>query len=1167
MRALTEPLLELDGFSRLLDCVKNKMTPVLASGAVDAAKPHIASALMESLERSAVIITYSEKRAKAICADMEFYCGRAAFYPAKDILFYSADLRSLDIVRERFKALDGLMRGEYRVAVASVEALFDRLVKREIFEKYIIELKEGGILDVPAFFERLVFLGYERTDIVEAAGQFSSRGGIIDIFSPIEDTPFRIELWDDEIDTIKTMSAETQRSGSRIDRIRIFPAVELLYEKEQAAGAAERMRAEYKKARDAFDKNGMTDEAERLYRNVNEAVERLIELGVYKGAGNLMPYFYDETACLLDYLPDDALVFFDEPARIREHADAIEAEYAEGARSRIAMGYMLPSQAGSVYSYEDVLHSAKKRGAISFSAIGRDGGDFDYEEVLELSAKSTESFASRFDLFCNDISRLKNEGYRTLILSNSRTRCERMVDELFQNGVEAALAGDLSALNMKRGSVTIANGRIAGGVSYEGIRLAVFSESEVTGEARRRKKRYKNKKGSPIESFTDLNVGDYVVHDSHGVGVFRGLEKIVVDGVSKDYMKVEYSDGGSLFVPVNQMDMIQKYIGSAPKLNKLGGQDWLRAKAKVRKAVTIMAEDLVQIYAKRQAAQGFEYSRDNLWQKEFEETFPYDETDDQLDAIEDVKRDMQSRKVMDRLICGDVGYGKTEVAIRAAFKAVQDGKQVAFLVPTTILAQQHYNTFAARMKDYPVRVDLYSRFCTAAQQKETRDGLKRGFTDIVIGTHKLLSKDVVFKDLGLIIVDEEQRFGVGHKEKLKALKNTADVLTLTATPIPRTLHMSLSGIRDMSILEEPPQERRPVQTYVMENNPEFIREAVSRELNRGGQVYYLHNRVQSIAEAAHRLQKLVPEANIAYAHGRMSERELESIMEDFIEGEIDVLVCTTIIETGLDIPNVNTIIIQDADRMGLSQLYQLRGRVGRSNRTAYAYLMYKRDKALREEAEKRLQTIREFTELGSGFKIAMRDLEIRGAGNLLGAEQHGHMESVGYDMYCRLLDEEIQKLRGGAQAPPKAEVLVDLNVNAYIPDFYIKNEKLRLEMYKKISSIASEDEYFDVLDELVDRFGELPKSVQTLLEVVLMKSKAEKCGITSMVQKQKSIIITFRPDAAIDPAAFAAMISSNKKRYLFTSSASPYLTVKTEEKDNMNALEYVAEVLNSLLPA
>lgn len=739
-----------------------------------------------------------------------------------------------------------------------------------------------------------------------------------------------------------------------------------------------------------------------------------------------------------------------------------------------------------------------------------------------------------------------------------------MARELNEHGVEAALVAPDRDFVPVSGGVYVCRGKLSKGFEYSGIKYAVFSLNEIIGEQGLKKKRKKIKKGKAIESFTDLKVGDYVVHESHGIGVYRGLEKITVDGINKDYLKISYNGGSNLFVPVNQMDLVQKYIGSdgaRPKLSKLGGSDWGKMKSKVKAAVAILAEDLVEVYAKRQAAEGFKYSPDTPWQREFEENFDYTETDDQLNAVEDIKKDMESGKVMDRLVCGDVGYGKTEVAIRAAFKTIQDGKQVAYLVPTTILAQQHYSTFVKRMADYPVQIELLNRFRTAKEQKQTIKNLETGMADIVIGTHRLLSKDVKFKDLGLIIVDEEQRFGVAHKEKLKRIKENVNVLTLTATPIPRTLHMSLSGIRDMSLLEEPPEERMPVQTFVMESNEQFITDAIHRELARGGQVYYLHNRIDNIFEVAAKLQKLVPEARIQYAHGRMSERELEGIMADFIEGETDVLVCTTIIETGLDIPNVNTIIIQDADKMGLSQLYQLRGRVGRSNRTSYAYFMYKKNKVLQEVAEKRLQTIREFTEFGSGFKIAMRDLEIRGAGSLLGAEQHGHMETVGYDMYCKLLDEAVCKLKG-IEKEESFETSVDINVNAYIPEYYIENEEQRLEIYKKISVINDVDGFYDVQEEIEDRFGTMPKAVQTLLDVALMKADAHGLGIISIAEKQKNVIVTFKADAKVDTAKITKLLTEKNSPYMFTAAVEPYITIKMADKQN--ALDCVKNFIQNL---
>ena len=655
-----------------------------------------------------------------------------------------------------------------------------------------------------------------------------------------------------------------------------------------------------------------------------------------------------------------------------------------------------------------------------------------------------------------------------------------------------------------------AYGYIAEGYEYPMLKFTVIAESDIFGKRKKKKKR-KTYEGRKIQSFSELKPGDYVVHENHGVGIYQGIEKIVVDKISKDYMKISYAQGGNLYIPATQLDLIQKYAGSdskKPKLNRLGTQEWTKTKAKVRGAVKEIAKDLVELYAARQNQDGFVYGKDTVWQKEFEEMFPYEETEDQLLAINAVKKDMESHKIMDRLICGDVGYGKTEIAIRAAFKAVQENKQVVYLVPTTILAQQHYNTFCQRMKDFPVRVDLMCRFRTPAQQRDTIQNLKRGLVDIVVGTHRVLSGDIEYKDLGLLIIDEEQRFGVQHKEKIKKLKKNVDVLTLTATPIPRTLHMSLIGIRDMSVLEEAPQDRLPIQTYVMEYNDEMVREAIERECARNGQVYYVYNRVEDIAEVTAHIQKLVPELNVSFAHGQMKEHELEKIMYDFINGDIDVLVSTTIIETGLDISNVNTMIIHDADRLGLSQLYQLRGRVGRSGRMAYAFLLYRKDKLLKEIAEKRLAAIREFTDLGSGFKIAMRDLEIRGAGNLLGAEQHGHMEAVGYDMYCKMLNEAVKHLKGELSEEDTFTTALDINVDAYIPDSYIPNEYHKLDIYKRIAAIESEEEMDDMIEELIDRFGDIPKKVELLLEVARLKNLAHQAYVTEVTQK--GVTYTFR---------------------------------------------------------
>ena len=1166
MKGLTEPLLELGSFRQVLNSIKENQTPVFATGVIDAAKNHLTYCLKKYTDRPVFILTYSELRAKEILEGMTFFERDCVYYPAKDILFYSADVHSMEMNRQRFFVLERLLKGETPVIVASMEALLDKYPVKDVFASFLLKLQVGDIVEIADLTRKLVVMGYERAELVESPGQFTLRGGILDIWSLTAEDAVRIEFWDDEIDSIRSMDAQSQRSVDKLDETEIFPMREMVYTEEQAVATADRITKEYMKVLKNLEKKGLEEAAERLREHIGEDAELLRAENTLPAVGAYVDYFYEETVSLLSYLNENTILCIDEPERIREHMDILTEEYQESVKGRIEQGYLLPGQSHMLYTYGEILHQMEGFATVLFAGLSQRTVDFHPKALADFAVRSTPSFQQRADLFVEELQYLKKENFRTLILAGSGTRAQRIASELVDMGLEAVYIDDLER-DVPKGAVWVSKGSLAKGFRYDFINLAVFCDSELFGGKEKKKKKKRKKNGAAIESFTDLRIGDYVVHDNHGIGVFRGLEKISVDGVQKDYMKISYRDGGSLFVPVNQMDMVQKYIGTgsaAPKLNKLGGQDWAKAKAKARKAVQIMAEDLVALYAKRAAAQGHTYGEDTVWQKEFEENFPFDETDDQLNAIEDVKKDMESSKVMDRLICGDVGYGKTEVAIRAAFKAAQEGKQVAFLVPTTILAQQHYNTFTQRMANYPVKIELLSRFRTPKQQKESLHNMERGFSDILIGTHRILSKDVKFNDLGLIIVDEEQRFGVAHKEKLKALRENVDVLTLSATPIPRTLHMSLAGIRDMSLLEEPPQERHPIQTYVMESNPEFIREAIHREISRGGQVYYLYNRVESISEEAFRIQNLVPEANVTYAHGQMSERELERIMGEFIEGEIDVLVCTTIIETGMDISNANTIIIQDADRMGLSQLYQLRGRVGRSNRIAYAYLLYKRDKMLREAAEKRLQTIREFTEFGSGFKIAMRDLEIRGAGNLLGAEQHGHMEAVGYDMYCRLLEEEVQNLKGTAPKEEQFETSIDLNISAFIPDFYIKNQEQRMELYKKIAGIRTMEEYYDMQEELEDRYGDLPKAVQLLLEVVLVKAEAHEMGITSITQKHGNILLEFRPQPNIDPAKLMQLIAAEKGKYLFTAGANPYLTIKPGRGEGDKPLQLIKNFFEAL---
>ena len=838
--------------------------------------------------------------------------------------------------------------------------------------------------------------------------------------------------------------------------------------------------------------------------------------------------------------------FLEEPARLKEQADAVELEFRESMEQRVQKGYILPGQMNILYSGEQVAARLLQGSVVTISTMDIRGGFFKPEKRIDINARNLAPYNNSFEALVKDLKLYRKKGYRVLLLSGSRTRAKRLAEDLRDQEISAVYTED-PMREVLPGEVLTYYGHVGKGFEYPMLKFVVLSETDIFGAEKKKKKKKKLYQGQKIHDFNELKVGDYVVHETHGLGIYRGIEKVEMERVVKDYIKIEYRDGGNLYVLATGLDVIQKYASAdaakTPKLNKLGTKEWERTKTKVRTAVNEVAKDLVELYAARQQASGYQFGKDTVWQREFEEMFPFEETEDQLAAIADTKADMESGKIMDRLICGDVGYGKTEIAIRAAFKAVQEGKQVVYLVPTTILAQQHYTTFVQRMKDFPVRIDLMSRFRTPGEIKKTITDLQKGFVDIVIGTHRVLSDDVKFKDLGLLIIDEEQRFGVAHKEKIKKLKENVDVLTLTATPIPRTLHMSLIGIRDMSVLEEAPNDRLPIQTYVMEYNEEMVREAIVRELARDGQVYYVYNRVNNIADIAAGIAKLVPEATVAFAHGQMKEHELERIMFDFINGDIDVLVSTTIIETGLDISNVNTMIIHDSDNLGLSQLYQLRGRVGRSNRTAYAFLMYKRDKMLKEVAEKRLAAIKEFTDLGSGFKIAMRDLEIRGAGNLLGMRQHGHMEAVGYDMYCKMLNEAVKSLKGVSTITDFTTV-IDLDVDAFIPPTYIVNEVQKLDIYKRIAGIENEKEREDMKDELLDRFGEIPKSVENLLRIALIRVAAHGLYMMEIKGKNERIIFTFRPDAHIDPSGIPALLKKYGSSLAFTAYGNPFFTYK-----------------------
>ncbi len=1169
-RVFANPLTELIEYEELNRQLEQGQGPVQVSGCMDSQKVHL---IQETVPDAAwkLIVTYDDSRAREIYEDFGCFRQDVWLYPAKDLLFYSADIHGNLMARQRLQVLRHRMEDASGVVVTTIDGLMDHLLLPKQLADQVIVVKAGQELELDEWKERLAQMGYERTGQVDGMGQFSIRGGILDIFPLTEEQPIRIELWDTEVDSIRFFDLESQRSIEQLEEIAIYPASEIVLTREQRKEGAQKIEKEAGISVEKLRKQMRTEEAHRLLGITQELVEGIREGWKVNGLDSCLSYFCEETVSFLDYFKEDSMIILDEPARLREKGEAVEMEFRESMSHRLEKGYLLPGQTDLLYTAKELLARAQRSNTMYLTGLEQKLPGMTVNGQYQIRVRNVSSYQNNFELLIKDLQRWKREKYRVILLSGSRTRASRLAGDLREYEL-SAFCPDHEDRQVQPGEIQVVYGNLHRGFEYSQIRFVVITEGDMFGTEKKRRKRKKTSyEGQKIQSFSELSVGDYVVHEEHGLGIYRGIEKIERDKVIKDYLKVEYADGGNLYLPATRLDGIQKYADAdakAPKLNKLGGEQWKRTRSRVKNAVREIAKDLVELYAARQGTTGFQYGPDTLWQREFEELFPYEETEDQAEAIEAAKRDMESKKIMDRLVCGDVGYGKTEVALRAAFKAVQESKQVVYLVPTTILAQQHYNTFLQRMKDFPVRVDLMSRFRTPAQVKKTLTDLQKGLVDIVIGTHRVLSKDVKFKDLGLLIIDEEQRFGVTHKEKIKKLKENVDVLTLTATPIPRTLHMSLVGIRDMSVLEEPPVDRLPIQTYVMEYNDEMVREAINRELARNGQVYYVFNRVKGIDEIAAHIQELAGDAVVVYAHGQMQERQLEKIMFDFVNGEIDVLVSTTIIETGLDIPNANTMIIHDADRMGLSQLYQLRGRVGRSNRTSYAFLMYKRDKLLKEEAEKRLQAIREFTELGSGIKIAMRDLEIRGAGNVLGAEQHGHMEAVGYDLYCKLLNQAVQALRGKRTEEEEFETVVDCDIDAYIPSSYIKNEYQKLDIYKRISGIENEEEHMDMQDELIDRFGDIPKSVENLLVVAELKALAHRAYVTEVKVNRQEVRLTMYPDARLDTTGIPQMVQDYGGELKFQMGEAPYFHYvdrRNAHKDCNAMLERAGELIGKMV--
>ncbi len=1170
MQALFTPLHELAQFDEMQKFLKRGEGILSLSGCVDAQKWHMAYALNEDT-RFKVIVTYSEIEARKICEQVRFYDRNACLYPARDLIFYQADVHSNEQTGERVRVLKRLLLKKPVTIVTTFDALMTPQIPLHIYEESIISVKREQTLDIAKLSRQLVSLGYEKCAQAAAPGQFAVRGDIIDIFDLTEENPVRIELWGDEVESVRSFDAETQRSIEELRGVQIFPAAELILEEKRLQDGLVRIRREADRQEKLFRESFQTEEAHRIHMQVKELEEALLNWYSMVNLDSYLRYFYEETDSLLNFIPNDnSVMMIDEPSRVEEHVRAVELEFKESMSERLKKGYILPGQTDLIYPAAETAAKLQKCHVLALSILESKSELFKPQVKYEVTCKPVSSYNKSFETLVKDLERYRKNKARVILLSPSRTRAKRLAENIREFDLPAIFSDD-PYREAVPGEVLCMQGSVARGFEYPLIGFAVIADTDIFGAQKESKKKKNKSAGTAISNFDQLHVGDYVVHEMFGLAQYQGIEKVEVDRVAKDYLKLAYRDGGFIYLPATGLHLLQKYSsadGKPPKLTKLGTKEWSRSKQKVKTAVESVAKDLVDLYAHRMRQDGYVCGPDTVWQKEFEELFPYEETEDQLAAIEAVKKDMESPKIMDRLICGDVGYGKTEIAIRAAFKAVQEGRQVVYLVPTTILAEQHYQTFVQRMKDYPVTVELLCRFRSAKEQEQVIANLKKGLVDIVIGTHRVLSKDVEFKNLGLLVIDEEQRFGVAAKEKIKKLKENVDVLTLTATPIPRTLHMSLIGVRDMSLLEEAPEDRMPIQTYVMEYNEEMVREAIVRELARGGQVFYVYNRVNDIDRVAASVAALVPEAAVAFAHGQMAERELERVMYDFVSGEIDVLVSTTIIETGMDISNANTMIIHDADNLGLAQLYQLRGRVGRSSRTAYAFLMYHRGKMLKETAEKRLEAIREFTDLGSGFKIAMRDLEIRGAGNILGRSQSGHLEAVGYDLYCKMLNEAVSAAKG----EPVLEELnttVELGVDAFIPAEYIVNEGQKLDIYKRIAAVETPDEKEDMLAELKDRFGTAPEPVENLLRVNLLRVRGQKLRMTEIKNTGNRLQFVLRPDAHVNPDRIPAFIRSLKGVMTFTPMGTPTFTYRCElsgmvEKDARILLKDAEKLLDKM---
>lgn len=1121
------------------------------SGVSDARIAPIAAHIAKE-ESQSVIIVPTQIRAQRLAGDLSFFVRdkEILVMPEEEQVFLKYEAKNHDRLIERMKALKVLRTGKPAIVIVPVSAALKKISPHSSFEENVIKLNLGQDVQLDDLKNKLVAMGYEYAITVESYGQFSVRGGIVDIFTPDNDNPYRIEFFGTEVDSIRTFDKDTQRSIDNLKFVEIYPAEQLATSDQVFKKASENIRKEYEK------------QAKKLEKKTPEVAHRLIEMQsqiceYIENTSNLqllesyIHYFYDETEYIWDYM-DKGRVFFDDPERIFEIAETRQRELKADFEVLLERGDVVPKDSCLITGVSDFKPVLERRETVVFTPFPKRIKGIDtFDEIHNVNSRQMVNFGGNLTLMEGEIKNYLKRGYKVSIVSNSQARLDNLRE--FLDKLD----------NSDR--IFYEKGTLSNGMDFPEEKRCWISENDIFKYSKKHKRRRSFKdKGQKIQSFTEMKVGDYVVHENHGVGKFIGIEQLKVQGEKKDYIKIKYAGNDMLYVPVEQMDLVQRYVGNdavAPKINKLSGGEWKATKAKAKAAIAVFAKDLIDLYASRQLEKGYSFAKDTVWQKDFEDSFPYEETDDQLRSAEEIKADMEKPFPMDRLLCGDVGFGKTEVAARALFKCVADGKQAAVLVPTTILANQHYYTLSERFENFPFNVEVLSRFRSAAQQKKILEKLEKGEIDLIIGTHKLLSKDVKFKDLGLLVIDEEQRFGVEHKEKIKQLKKNVDVLTLSATPIPRTLNMSLTGIKDMSLIEEPPEERYPVQTYVMEQDDRTLRDLIEREIGRGGQVYVVYNRVRGINQIADRIQDLVPDAKIVVAHGQMGEHTLEDAMMSFINGENNVLIATTIIESGIDVPNANTMVILDSDRYGLSQLYQLRGRVGRANRQAYAYMMYQKDKVLNEVAEKRLKAIREFTEFGSGFKVAMRDLEIRGAGNMLGMEQSGHMVNVGYELYCKMVDDAVRELQGEIVNEDREESTVELKASAYIPDYYISDEVIKLQMYKRIASIRTRDDEDEIIDELIDRFGDVPHQTINLIKISHIRYLAEVLSIHEIKQDGNKVVLYFSES---NPLSGFALLNATEKfgpKLFIHGGKQPFVRLTINEKKNLEETLTLLEVL------